>query len=95
MDRPLSRLRSLAVRKNIFRYDTLYNYVHEYCGNTLMNAVVEYRDEMEEFFEKRKAEVRAKRVVKARTDDAVYAFYSNAPAAEKRLNNFHDGRLMR
>lgn len=51
MAKPLSRLKTIAENKDVHSYEDLYNYVHRYCGTTLMNAVVKYRYQMELFFD--------------------------------------------
>ena len=53
MDKPLSRLKSIAVKKELRSYAALYKYVHRYCGRTLIIAVEEYKPQMEEFFDAR------------------------------------------
>ena len=51
MSKPLQKLKHLAVNKDVHSYEDLYNYIHRYCGRTLMDAVVQYRGKMEEFFD--------------------------------------------
>jgi len=51
LDKPLSRLKSIAVKKELRTYEQLYKYVHRYSGKTLMLAVTEHRSQLEEFFD--------------------------------------------
>ena len=51
MDKPLSRLKSIANKKELRTYEELHKYVHSYCGKTLMKAVEQYEERLRLFFE--------------------------------------------
>lgn len=81
MSKPLKKLKRLANKKNFRSLDELYNYVHKYCGLTMMEAVEYYEPQMRRFFGERHIDLDAKAVAM----DRVYTYRKPRKCFKPRL----------
>ena len=93
MNKPI-RLHSIVERRGITTYGELRNYVYHRCGAKLKSSVDKYKSYFEGYFEEIEKQRIKEQQLKQFERNAAQCFWSNAPAPQKRLNSFHNGRLM-